>query len=221
MRDHSNHLGMIATPAQGNKVEDGFVSIVDNSLFADEYPGDGPFLDMLRTKVRGRGRCLFVVAPDVPGKAVATLERSAPMFGPIRKEGFNVALAAQNGLESRMVPWDDFEVLFLGGGPECVPCGYTHPLRDRSRLCPHCGYRLTEWKVGRQAVLLTAEARRRDKTVHMGRVNSFERLKKAHDMGCASADGTYLVFGPDINLPKLLGWLRAVNDQGVLFEEAS
>jgi hypothetical protein len=41
----------------------------------------------------------------------------------------------------------------------------------------------------------------------MGRVNSRRRLRIAAQMGCHSADGTFLAFGPDRNLPHLLGWL--------------
>ena len=63
-----------------------------------------------------------------------------------------------------------------------------------------------------------AEAKRRGKHVHMGRVNSLTRLRYADHIGCDSADGTYLVFGPDVNLPKLLDWLTAVNDQGTLWK---
>ncbi len=36
-------------------------------------------------------------------------------------------------------------------------------------------------------------------------------------IGCDSADGTYLTFGPDVNLPRLLSWTR-LNDHAALFE---
>jgi hypothetical protein len=29
----------------------------------------------------------------------------------------------------------------------------------------------------------------------------------AKRMGCDSADGTFLAYGPDVNLPRLLSWL--------------
>lgn len=41
----------------------------------------------------------------------------------------------------------------------------------------------------------------------MGRVNSRTRLGIAEWFGCDSADGTYLAYGPDKNLPRLLRWL--------------
>jgi hypothetical protein len=44
----------------------------------------------------------------------------------------------------------------------------------------------------------------------MGRLNSRRRLRHAAAIGCHSADGTYLAYGPDKNLPKLLGWLNTV-----------
>lgn len=90
--------------------------------------------------------------------------------------------------------------------------------RPERTECPHCHRLLAEWKLGAGARHLTTEAKRRGKWRHMGRVNSGERLRRADAMGCDSADGNYVRFGPDINLPKLLGWLRAVNDQGVLWE---
>ena len=106
--------------------------------------------------------------------------------------GAPVALAAQNGSECITLPFDDFDVLFLGGD--------------------------TIWKLGPHARRLTAEARARGKHVHMGRVNSLKRLRYADAIGCDSADGTFLAFGPDRNLPELLGWLRDVNDQHTLWD---
>jgi hypothetical protein len=78
---------------------------------------------------------------------------------------------------------------------------------------------MSEWKLGAAARALTAEAKARGKHVHMGRVNSLRRLRYADAIGCDSADGTFLAFGPDINLPPLLGWLRAVNDQQPLWTQ--
>ena len=52
----------------------------------------------------------------------------------------------------------------------------------------------------------------------MGRVNSERRYRYAADIGCDSADGTYLTFGPDQNLPRLMAWIRS-EDQMNLFEE--
>lgn len=192
MTDHRHKLGMIATPAQGNAIHPAYRWCADNGVFGDAYPGDDAYLGWLGERAEHRDRCMFAVAPDVVGDAAATLDRSGPMLTRIRMAGFPVALAAQNGLEDLDVPWHAFDVLFIGGD--------------------------TGWKLGPEARALTAQARLRGKHVHMGRVNSLQRLRYADHVGCQSADGTYLAFGPDINLPKLLGWLRSVNQQPGLFE---
>ena len=148
----------------------------------------------------------------------ATLARSGPMLARIREAGFPVALAAQNGARAGDMPWDEFDVLFLGGFPECVRCGCPSrvSLREQPR-CPYCGHRMAEWKLRAAARELAREAIRRGKRVHMGRVNSLRRMRYALSIGCSSADGTFLRNGPDILLPELLGWMRDVNDQGVLW----
>lgn len=184
-------IAMIATPAQGNLIPDGAIWCSDNGCFGDGYPGDDGYLDFLAGHRDRASRCRFAVAPDIPFDMKASLARSRPMLARIRAAGYPAALAAQNGAEDMALPWDEFDVLFLGGD--------------------------TAWKLGSHARALTAEARSRGKHVHMGRVNSLRRLRYADAIGCDSADGTYLAFGPDINLPALLGWLRAVNDQGALW----
>lgn len=131
--------------------------------------------------------CLFATAPDVVGDAVSTLALSAPLFAPIRALGYPVALVAQDGLENLSVPWDDFDALFIGG--------------------------TTRWKVSEAAHSLAREAKRRGKWLHMGRVNSLQRMRVADGMGCDSADGTFVKFGPRVNLPRLQGWLDDLSRQ--------
>jgi len=181
----SGLLGQICTPAAGNKVIPGVEWIADNAVFADKYPGDDAYLAWLAERAWTADRCRFVVAPDVVGDATATLARSLPMLPHIRALGFPVAYVGQDGATPDNLPWGQFDALFIGG--------------------------TTAWKLGAQARALIAEAKRRGLWVHMGRVNSEGRLQRAADSGCDSADGTYLAFGPDLNLPKVLRWLRVVN----------
>lgn len=187
----AGHLGQIATPAAGNRVLADVDWIADNAVFAGRYPGDDAYQAWLADRADYADRCRFVVAPDVVADASATLALSAPMLPRIRALGFPAALVAQDGLEDLDVPWDAFDCLFIGGS--------------------------TEWKLGPAARRLTAEAKRRGKWVHMGRVNSRLRLRYAAGIGCDSVDGTYLAFGPDANLPVLRGWLREL-EMPVLFE---
>lgn len=142
--------------------------------------------------VAGAAGCLFATAPDVLqvidvdgkpvviGDAAATLERSRPWLARIRELGVPAALVAQDGIEALEIPWGEFDVLFLGGS--------------------------TEWKIGPEAEALTREAKARGVRVHMGRVNSGRRLKLAGGWGVDTADGTFLAFGPEKNLVRLLAW---------------
>ena len=54
--------------------------------------------------------------------------------------------------------------------------------------------------------LIAKEAKRRGKWVHMGRVNSGRRKAIADLFECDTVDGTFMTFGPDKNLRRLLGW---------------
>jgi len=172
-------LGCIVTPKQGNLIPDGATWCADNGCFGKGYPGDDVWWKWLVARP-DRERCAFAVAPDVVADAAATLERSEPWLARIRDLGIPAALVAQDGLEREIVPWDTFDVLFVGGS--------------------------TEWKLGGAARDLVAEAKRRGKAVHMGRVNSRKRFRYADAIGCDSVDGTHIAFGPDENLPVVLSW---------------
>lgn len=184
-------LGQIITPAAGNRHEPDAEWIADNAIFSGRYPGDMPYLRWLGDHAIYRSRCRFAVAPDVVCDHEATLARSLPMLAKIRKVVGRVAFVAQNGATPGNLPWDQFDAVFLGGD--------------------------TAWKIGDEAATICAAAKAFGKWVHMGRVNSLYRMRRALAMGCDSADGTYLAYGPDTNLPKLLGWLRHVN-QPALFD---
>lgn len=178
------NLGAISTPKQGNVIPD-TPWCADNGCFSanTKVPFDiHRWFDWLTKKRPRASSCLFATAPDVVGDAVATLKRSRPWLPMIRQLGFPAALVAQDGLENLEVPWDEFDCLFIGG--------------------------TTDWKLSEHAMLLIKEARDRGKWVHMGRVNSYKRYRIARLAGCHSVDGTYLAFGPDVNLPKLLGWAK-------------
>lgn len=180
-------LSCIETPKQGNRPVPGAAWCADNGCFGKGYPGDDAWFGWLEANAYRADSCLFAVAPDVVGDAAATLARSAPWLPRIRGLGYPAALVAQDGLEALEVPWQSFDVLFIGGS--------------------------TEWKVGPHARALVAEAKHLGKHVHMGRVNTYRRLLYAATIGCDSADGTGLTRGPDKNLPILLRWLRAVTEQ--------
>jgi hypothetical protein len=178
-------LGCMTTPKQGNVIPQDAWYACDNGKFGKGWPGPEAWYAWLaRTVTRyGSDRCLWAVAPDVPFDAAGTLTESGPWLQPIRDLGIPVAFAAQNWSEEPgMIPWDAIDVLFLAGD--------------------------TEWKLSIHAAELAHEAKARGKRVHMGRVNSEERLRHAMAVGCDTADGTFLAFGPDVNLPRLMGWFE-------------
>ena len=140
-----------------------------------------------------KGRCLFATCPDVVGDAAATFERSNAAADAIAATGIRPALVLQDGMTPADIEWGLYGAVFVGG--------------------------TTEWKLSEPARTLVREAAWRGLWTHMGRVNSLERCRVAHRWRIGSVDGTYLSFGPDTNLPKLLGWfatLKAEDAQGVL-----
>ena len=128
---------------------------------------------------RDSSLCLFATAPDVVADHKATVELSLPVMPLIRGAGYKAAFVAQDGFDG--APWSEFDALFIGGS--------------------------TKFKLSQYAAGVISEANRLGKWTHMGRVNSYERLRYAEAIGCDSVDGTYLKFGPDVNTPKLERWL--------------
>ena len=68
------------------------------------------------------------------------------------------------------------------------------------------------------AIDIAAEARRRGMWVHVGRVNSRKRYLRFSSIA-DSADGTFILFGPRIRLPEVLGWVREYRLRMPLWEE--
>lgn len=181
-------IGQLCTPDSGNKVVPGALWAADNACFAGNFDEDRWLRWLDR---QPRENCLFAVAPDVVGDAVATWERSAPWLPRLRAMGYQAALVAQDGIELLAVEWGSFDVLFIGGS--------------------------TGWKLSHHAFTVAEEARRHGKWVHCGRINSAKRYR-AWAPFADSCDGTYLAFGPDTNLPKLLSWLSTHQQRPTLWE---
>lgn len=186
------------TPMMGNRVPDDPDRFwaADTGCFAQPAKHDDDrYLDWLRERAHSAGRCLFATAPDVRPEvstepARATLERSRPMFEPIRRAGYRAALCAQDGLEDLDIPWPEFDALFIGGS--------------------------NPWRVSGAVERLIAEANRRGLWTHIGRINSLAALRRSQAMGAKSADGTFLKFAPDTNIERMLRWFDAMDRQPLL-----
>jgi hypothetical protein len=144
------------------------------------------FMAMLK-RFHGRKGCRFVCAPDVVADAHATLELWPFWSSVIRGVGFVPALVLQDGMLASEVPWGELGAVFVGGS--------------------------TEWKLGPQARELMAYATSRGLWVHVGRVNSGERIRLMALQGADSFDGTGYSMFPETNIPKGLAWIEAAKNE--------
>jgi hypothetical protein len=188
-------MGVMLTPMMGNRVPNDRMWAADTGCF--NQPGkhdDAAYLRWLEDRVSAVGRCLFATAPDVVGDGWGTLRRSYDVLPRIRDCGFDAALVGQDGMTPEMLPWDTFDALFVGG--------------------------TTSWKLSEAAVTLIRAAKAHGKWVHVGRVNSEERVMHFRRLGeglVDSVDGTYIAFGPDRNAPRVASWMKRAAMQTVLW----
>lgn len=138
---------------------------------------------------------VFVSCPDKVGDHLATLELwhhwrplLADLLGPDRPP---IAWVAQNGATPDTIP-TDAEAVFIGGN-------------DQGQ---------GDWKDSATARDIILEAKALGLHAHVGRVNSLKRIAAAASAGADTVDGTYLRWGPDKNLARLLRFLDAVDRQG-------
>ena len=159
---------------------------IDNGCFSqpEKYCDEG-YLNFLQDL--NRTDCLFATAPDVLENHTKTKERSVPVLRQIRELGYKAAYVIQDGETVNSVCWDELDCIFIGGS--------------------------TKYKLSMEAEQISLEANKRNKWVHMGRVNTLTRFKNAKYMGCNSADGNCIAFAPDKNEQEVLGWLDLLDNQ--------
>jgi hypothetical protein len=182
---HPN-LGRLAQPRDCARVAEtaaaGIPWAADNDAYNDSY-SDEAFERMLAA-IRGVPGALFVAAPDVVGDSHRTAllyEEWAPL---VMRDGHRCAWVAQDGLEGvGDAPWGAMDALFVGG----TDAFKGHPL----------------------VAELVAEANRRGKWAHMGRVNTARRIRYAGSIGCDSFDGSKYSRWRDTWLPDGLAMAAA------------
>lgn len=211
-------FGVLFNPLMGNNPSDLGVFACDNGVFSEfqaELQGkhkpfsQAKFLGLLERWHHLRHQALFAVAPDRVGDWAGTIQRSLPLLPVIHQLGYKAAFVAQDHLELHLakIPWSAFDVLFLGGGQDEAYLGPNNRVWSQ-RLRRWVG----EWKLTDGARRLCDLALAKGKTIHMGRVNSGMRLRRAALFGCSSADGTYLTRrGRDLGVPEIHGWLDSIN----------
>jgi len=158
----------------------------DNGSFSSFDPD--AFVRMLDRWRVCREQCLFVALPDVVGDWRRTLKLYHRWFVTVSKRIYPTALVAQDGLERRLgnVPWGMLDAIFIGGS--------------------------TSWKLG-PARLVAAEAKRRGKWLHVGRVNSRRRLRYCIEIGADSVDGSGMSRYPETKIGEYCRFLRSEGAQ--------
>lgn len=177
-------LGLINTPDTAYVCPDPPIQwAADNGAFGSFLRGEPfKFGKWMDWLARQPRTSLFAVVPDVVEDHVGTLDLWHEWAPLVRDLGHRPAFALQNGVSARTVP-ADADALFIGGD-------------DAFKEGPTA--RAICWEYGSRCWL------------HMGRVNTWRRLKIAAHFRCDSVDGTYLKW-PDANLHLLLGRLRRIN----------
>lgn len=194
MRDdlRAGKIGLLQTPGAGYNLQDVQVWALDNGCYTGKYPGDQAYLTKLDDWEEHKSRCLFVAVPDVIGDHVATLKRWPTMSKRIKDRGWTPALVAQDGTKPTDLP-AHLEWLFIGGS--------------------------TEWKLGDQCRALIRAAQANGTRTHVGRVNSQKRYRRFAELGCDTADGTFIAFGPTINFAHVMRWQREHGRQPTMSDD--
>jgi hypothetical protein len=162
-RHHHSNLGVLCSPRRVYTNLDGWTWAADNDAYSSWH--ESRYRRMLDT-LAGRPGCRFVTAPDVVADWQTTLARFEAWQPTLAQFGLPIGYVIQDGQPANLIPWEEIAVLFVGGS--------------------------SEWKMSEPARELVAEAKRRGKWVHMGRVNGHRRLRYAKAIGCDSFDGTSL-----------------------------
>jgi hypothetical protein len=171
---------------------------LDNGAFAG-FDQD-TFMTKLRRFMPYRANCCFVVVPDVPYQWQPTLARFKDWAPSLRRMGFKIALAVQDGATVEQVPWRDLDALFIGGSTEWKR---QLPRRtDASDNLPLFTGVPEQYEQLSTVAELVNEAKVRDKWVHIGRsANSSRQLWYAYRLGADSVDGTHERYAPNVNFP--------------------
>jgi hypothetical protein len=176
---HPN-LGVLLSPGCGNKPIDDVPWAIDNGAFSGF--DEKKWLALLE-RLEVNNDCIFAVVPDAVGDHVATRLLWRRYSGTARKYGFPLAYVLQDGQRCEEIPWEEIKAIFVGG--------------------------TTAYKESQEVVRLIAEAKRRGKWVHMGRVNTMRRVRFAITAGVDSIDGSQFSWFSETYIPKFLAMLSS------------
>lgn len=183
------NLGVLSSPRRFYRENEvgAWPWAADNDAFSD-WDADR-YCRMLEA-IKGMRGCLFVTLPDVVANSKATDSKFVMWLQTVRELADQpIAYVAQDGAIPAQIPWDQIDALFVGGS--------------------------TGYKLGREARGAIKWAKARGKWVHMGRVNSHQRVRYAKAAGCDSVDGSSFSRFRNTYLDKALQHAAAPT-QGIL-----
>jgi hypothetical protein len=157
---------------------------IDNGMFGEkakeEYEADpvkwwNRFEKMIKVAICQEKREIlarfqFFVIPDEPmnwEKTMKKYEDNKEIVQRLRNYGAPAAICIQNGANVKNVPFNEIDVIFIGGDDK--------------------------YKTGPEAKAIVDEAKSKGIQIHMGRVNGIARMNTAASWGVDTADGTYLM----------------------------
>lgn len=144
------------------------------------------FMGCIKKLLPYRAACKCLTVPDVPFHWEPTLEKFYDWSPSIRRMGFPVGLAVQDGATVENIPWSLIDAVFIGGS--------TQWKRQQGLNGPLFAALGTASPV--QAIV--SEAKKRGCWVHVGRsANAPQQLWYAYRLGADSVDGTRETFAPD------------------------
>lgn len=187
--DAAHVAGQMSCPFARNHIAPDMPWCLDNGCFNRYEP---PAILRMLDKYRGIPGCVFATVPDMVGDHDATRLLFAAWLGTYQRYGYPPAFVLQDGIAGAAdVPWDSLAAVFIGGS--------------------------TRFKYSDTVRVIVAEAKRRGKWVHMGRVNTRKRIEYAASIDCDSTDGS--------RFPKFKDAYKFsqsfVHRQHGLFEEAA
>ncbi len=193
------HVGHLWTPATGNSLDrvcgTGLPWAADNAAFGDQWDTEAFQKAAFLKVVSAPKPPLFLTVPDVVADSRATRDLFDIWQPLLALTRVPLAFVLQDGSENQLLPWDQFDTVFIGGSRR-----YASGIWGKGPF--------TEWKESKAAADLIREAKRRGKKVHAGRVNGLKRLRHFYDLDVDTADGSSLSMFPDTWVPRFVAALR-------------
>ena len=198
------YIGHLWTPATGNSLSrqaaTGLQWACDNAAFGDQWDTEAFEKAVLAKLAACPVAPMFVPAPDVVGDAVATLVLfEIWLKACLEFAGVRLALVLQDGCEDQLLPWDQFDWVFVGGSRK-------HP--DGRRFMRGDKGPYVEWKESKAAADMIREAKKRGKKVHAGRVNGMKRLRHFYDLNADTYDGSSFSMYADTWVPQFVAAVK-------------